>query len=72
MRPVERLLQEVRGEVMIAHTKAVGEEWRGRYGYKIHRWQTQGPWAECGPPPCFMQPSTLFLPIGSAELSLNC
>ena len=27
--------------------------------------------AESGPPPCFIQPGTLFLPRGSAELSLN-
>ena len=27
---------------------------------------------ESGPPPCFILPSTLFLPGGSAELSLNC
>ena len=33
-----------------------------------HRRQPQGPWAESGPPPCFIQPSTLFLPGGSAEL----
>ena len=33
-----------------------------------HRWQTQGPWAESSPPPCFIQPSTLFLPGGNAEL----
>ena len=32
------------------------------------RWQTQGPWAESGPPPCFTQPSTLFLPGGSTKL----
>ena len=37
-----------------------------------HRWQTQGLWAESSPPPCFIRPSTLFLPGGSAELSLNC
>ena len=37
-----------------------------------HSWQTQGPQAESGPPPCFIQPDTLFLPGGSAELSLNC
>ena len=37
-----------------------------------HRWQTQDPWAESGPPPCFIRPCTLFLPGGSAELSLNC
>ena len=36
------------------------------------RWQTQGPWAESGPPPCFIRPGTLFLPTGNAELSLNC
>ena len=28
-----------------------------------HRWQTQGPWAESNPPPCFIQPSTLFLTL---------
>ena len=33
-----------------------------------HRWQTQGPWAESGPPPCFIQPGTLFLPGSSTEL----
>ena len=33
-----------------------------------HRWQTQGPRAESGPPPCFIWPGTLFLPGGSAEL----
>ena len=33
-----------------------------------HRWQTQGLRAESGPPPCFIQPDTLFLPSGSAEL----
>ena len=26
-----------------------------------HTWQTQGPWAESDPPPCFIQPGTLFL-----------
>ena len=30
-----------------------------------------GPRAESGPPPCFIRPCTLFLPGGSAELSLN-
>ena len=40
--------------------------------YIAHRWQTQGPWAESSPAPCFIQPGTLFLPSGSAELSLNC
>ena len=35
-----------------------------------HRWQTPGPQAASGPPPCFIQP--LFLYAGSAELSLNC
>ena len=34
----------------------------------MHRWQTQGPWAESGPPPCFIWPGTLFLPSGSAKL----
>ena len=33
-----------------------------------HRWQTQGPGAESGPPPCFIWPSSLFPPGGSAEL----
>ena len=37
-----------------------------------HRWQTQGLRAESGPPPCFIQPGTLFLSDGSAELLLNC
>ena len=37
-----------------------------------HRWQTQGLRAGSSPPPCFAWPSTLFLPSGSAELSLNC
>ena len=37
-----------------------------------HRWQTQGPRAESGPIPSFIRPSTLFLPSGSARLSLNC
>ena len=37
-----------------------------------HRWQTQGPQAESGPPPCFILPSTLFLPGSRAELLLNC
>ena len=32
-----------------------------------HRWQTQGLRAESGSPPCFIQPSTLFLPISSTE-----
>ena len=32
-----------------------------------HSWQTQGPRAESGPPPCFICPSTLFLPSGSTE-----
>ena len=41
-------------------------------GVLDHRWQTQGPWAESGPLPCFIRPGTLFLPGGSAELSLNC
>ena len=36
-----------------------------------HRWQPQGPWAEAAPPPRFIWPGTLFLPRGSAELSLN-
>ena len=38
----------------------------------IHRWQTQGPQAESGPPPCFILPGTLFLPGSSAKLLLNC
>ena len=33
-----------------------------------HRWQTQGLWAESGPPPCFLLPGALFLPGGSTEL----
>ena len=33
-----------------------------------HRWQTQGPRAESRPPPCFIQPGTLFLPSGNANL----
>ena len=33
-----------------------------------HRWQTQGPRAESGPPPCFIRPGTLFLPGSSTEL----
>ena len=37
-----------------------------------HRGQTQGLRAESGPPPRFIRPSTLFLPGGSAELSLKC
>ena len=37
-----------------------------------HRSQTQGPQAESSPPPCFIWPCTLFLPGGSAQLSLNC
>ena len=37
-----------------------------------HRWQTQGPQAESGPPPCFIRPGTLFLPgSGTALLSPN-
>ena len=32
-----------------------------------HRWQTQVPKAESGPPPCFIWPSTLFLPGRSAS-----
>ena len=28
--------------------------------------------AEPSPPPCFIRPGTLFLPGGSAELSLDC
>ena len=28
--------------------------------------------AESVPPPCFIQPGTLFLPGGSTDLSLNC
>ena len=31
-----------------------------------HRWQTQGPWAESCP--CFIRPSTLFLPGSSTKL----
>ena len=34
--------------------------------------ETQGPRAKSGPPPRFIQPGTLFLLSGSAELSLNC
>ena len=34
----------------------------------LHRWQTQGPWTESGPLPCFMWPGTLFLPGSIAEL----
>ena len=37
-----------------------------------HRWQTQGLWAESGPPPCFIWPGTLFLPGSHTELSPNC
>ena len=37
-----------------------------------HRWQTQGLRAESGPPPCSIWPGTLFVPHGSAELSINC
>ena len=37
-----------------------------------HRWQTQGPRAKSGPPPCFIQPGTLFLPDVSTKLLLNC
>ena len=33
-----------------------------------YRWQTQGPRAESGPPPGFIQPSTLSLPGSSTEL----
>ena len=33
-----------------------------------HRWQTEGPWAKSSLQPCFIQPSTLFLPGSSAEL----
>ena len=33
-----------------------------------HGWQTQGPRAESSPPPCFIQPGTLFLPRCSTEL----
>ena len=33
-----------------------------------HRWQTQDPQAEFGPPPGFIRPSILFLPGGSAGL----
>ena len=36
--------------------------------HSFHRWQTQGPWAESSPPPCFIWPGTLFLPGGSAKL----
>ena len=43
--------------VMLSHIKSLG-----------HRWQTQGPRPESGPPPCFIQPGTLFLPCISAEL----
>ena len=41
------------------------------YALAAHRWQTQGLRAESGPPPCFIQPNTLFLPSDRAELSLN-
>ena len=34
-----------------------------------HRWQTQGLQAESGPLPCFIPPSTLFLPGSSTELA---
>ena len=37
-----------------------------------HKLQIQGPWAESGPPPCFIRPGSLLLPRGSAKLSLNC
>ena len=37
-----------------------------------YRWETEGLQAKSGPPPCFIQPGTLFLPSGSAKLSLNC
>ena len=37
-----------------------------------HRWQTQGPRAESGPPLRLIWPGTLFLPGGSTKLSLNC
>ena len=33
-----------------------------------HRWHTQGPWAESGPPPCFIRPGTLFPRSDSVEL----
>ena len=36
--------------------------------FLVHRWQTQAPQVESGPPPCFIQPRTLFLPWGSAKL----
>lgn len=36
------------------------------------RWQMQGLQAEFGLPFCFIQPGTLCLPGGSAELSLSC
>ena len=31
-----------------------------------------GPVGRIWPPPCFIRPSTMFLPSGSSELSLNC
>ena len=37
-----------------------------------HRWPPQGLRAESSPPPGFIPSSTLFLPGGGAELSLNC
>ena len=43
-------------------------EWKKILNPLSHRWQTQGPLAESGPPPCFILPSTLFLPGGSAKL----
>ena len=36
--------------------------------YVDHKCQTQGLWAESGPPPCFILPGTLFLPGRSAKL----
>ena len=33
-----------------------------------HRWQTGGPQAESGPPPCFILPGTLFVPRSSLPL----
>ena len=40
-----------------------------RYNGFRQRWQTQGPQAESGPPPCFIWPGTLFLP-GSSSSSM--
>lgn len=43
---------------------------RSFYYVLEHRWQTQCPRADSGPPPCFIPPDTLP-PSGSTELSLN-